>query len=41
VELRGKKRADLEFYGQVVRSTWPLIKTTLWWLILAYIRRRI
>lgn len=41
VERMGKKRADRWFYGQVLRSTWPLIKATLWWLILAYIRRRI
>jgi len=41
VAWRGKRYADWWFYGQVLRSMWPLIKTTLFCLIWAYIRRRI
>jgi hypothetical protein len=40
VKLEGKKLADRWFYCQVLRSALPLIITTLWQLILAYIRRR-
>jgi hypothetical protein len=37
----GRRYADRWFYGQVLRSVWPLIRRALWWLLLAWIRRRI
>lgn len=42
---RGKKRADLWYYSQVMRSAWPFIRMALRWvvdiLIEEWIRRRL